>query len=65
MAKYSIAHVRKRFWEIYGYEVVRLWEYKGNRYHCALYNLYDRGSLILGNVTLKALAEHLISKGEY
>lgn len=66
MAKYSITHVRKRFEDIYGYEVIRQWEYKGNRYsRRVLYNLYADGNLVLENVTLKALAEFLISEGEY
>lgn len=65
MAKYSISHVRKRFEEIYGYQVIRQWEYKGVRYHAALYNLYSDGNLVLEKVTLKALAEFLISEGEY
>lgn len=64
--RYSISHVQKRFKEIYALDVVKIWGYKMNRYSCIRYNVFDSdGNLVLGRVTLKALAEHLISKGEY
>ena len=66
MAKYSISHVQKKFKEIYNLEVTKIWGYKNNRYGCTRYNVYDSvHSLVLENVTLKALAEYLISEGKY
>lgn len=66
MAKYSISHVQKRFKEIYDLDIKKIWEYKGCRYHCTLYDVYDsEKNLVLHRMTLKALAEHLIFKGEY
>lgn len=65
---YSITHVQKRFKEIYDLDVVKIdYGYKGYRYRRYIeYNVYNSdGECILRRMTLKALAEHLIKKGEY
>lgn len=65
---YSITHVQKRFKEIYDLDVVKHdYGYKGYRYRRYIeYDVYNSdGDCILKHMTLKALAEHLIKKGEY
>ena len=65
--RYSIARVQKRFKEIYDLDVVKITGYKYYRYRRYIeYDIYNsEGKRILHRITLKAMAEFLIRKGEY
>ncbi len=66
MQRYSIAHVRKQFKKFYNYEVERKTGYKVNRHQYTKYDVYDcYHNRILHDVTLNALADYLVSQGEY
>lgn len=65
--RYSITHVQKRFKELYNYDIRKITGYKYYRYRRFIeYDVYNSdGERILHRMTLKALGDHLLDKGEY
>lgn len=65
--RYCIAKVKRLYKEIYDLDVANIGGYKSNRHQLyEHYRVTDRdGNIVMDNVTLNALADHLVDIGEY
>lgn len=65
--RYCMAKVKRLYKEIYDLDITNIGGYKSNRYQLyEHYRVTDRdGNIVMNNVTLNALGDHLVDIGEY